>query len=37
MIQPFSEHVMPLWPSMLAFLILGGLGIWLWSLSGRRD
>ena len=32
-----AGHVMPLWPSMLAFLILGGLGIWLWSLSCRHD
>ena len=29
-----AGHVMPLWPSMLAFLILGGLGTWLWSLAG---
>ena len=32
-----AGHVMPLWPSMLALLLLGGLGIWLWSLSCRRD
>ena len=31
-----AGHVMPLWPSMLAFLILGGLGTWLWPLSCRH-
>jgi len=24
---------MPLWPSVLALVILGGLSIWLWKLS----
>ena len=23
----------PLWPSALAFLVLGGLSLWLWKLS----
>lgn len=35
-IQPdviVAGHQMPLWPSVLAFLIFGGLGIWLWNLS----
>ena len=35
-IQPeviVAGHQMPLWPSVLAFLIFGGLSIWLWNLS----
>jgi hypothetical protein len=24
---------MPLWPSVLALVVLGGLSIWLWKLS----
>jgi hypothetical protein len=35
-IQPevlVAGHQMPLWPSVLAFVILGGLSIWLWKLS----
>ena len=34
-IQPeviVAGHHMPLWPSVLAFLIFGGLSIWLWNL-----
>lgn len=27
---------MPLWPSVLAFLILGSLSLWLWSLARVR-
>jgi hypothetical protein len=27
-----SGHLMPLWPSALAFVILGGLSFWLWKL-----
>ena len=28
-----AGHRMPLWPSVLAFLILGGLSRWLWKLA----
>jgi hypothetical protein len=28
-----AGHHVPLWPSALAFLILGGLSLWLWNLS----
>ena len=28
-----AGHVMPLWPSLLAFPVLGGLGVWLWKLA----
>jgi hypothetical protein len=28
-----AGHMMPLWPSVLAFVILGGLSFWMWSLS----
>jgi len=28
-------YLIPLWPSALAFVILGGLSLWLWKL-GRR-
>ena len=24
---------MPLWPSLLAFIILGGLSLWMWKLA----
>jgi len=26
-------HLMPLWPSVLAFPFLGGLSLWMWILS----
>ena len=26
-------HLMPLWPSILAFPILGGLSVWMWVIS----
>jgi hypothetical protein len=29
-----AGHLMPLWPSMVAFLIIGGLSLWMWKLSG---
>jgi hypothetical protein len=35
-IQPevlVAGHRMPLWPSVLALVILGGLSLWLWKLS----
>ena len=30
-----SGQMVPVWPSALAFLILLGLAIWLWKLSGK--
>lgn len=31
-----AGHLLPLWPSALAVVILGGLSIWLWKLACRR-
>ena len=31
-----AGYQMPLWPSAFAFVLLGGLSIWLWKL-GRRS
>jgi hypothetical protein len=28
-----AGHSMPLWPSMLAFIILSGLSLWMWQLA----
>ena len=28
-----AGHLMPLWPSALALVILGGLSFWLWKLA----
>lgn len=28
-----AGHEVPLWPSLLAAVILGGLSLWLWKLS----
>ncbi len=28
-----AGHQMPLWPSALALVILGGLSVWLWKVS----
>ncbi|MDD2769782.1 MAG: hypothetical protein PHT19_13690 [Methylococcus sp.] len=28
-----AGHQMPIWPSVLATVILGGLSFWLWNLS----
>jgi hypothetical protein len=28
-----AGYLIPLWPSALAFVILGGLSLWLWKLS----
>ena len=28
-----AGHQMPLWPSALALVILGGLSIWMWKLA----
>jgi hypothetical protein len=36
LIQPevlVAGNRLPLWPSALAFAVLGGLSIWLWKLS----
>lgn len=33
-----AGHLMPLWPSVLAFIVLSGLSLWMWKLtraSGR--
>jgi len=28
-----AGHLVPLWPSALAVVILGGLSLWMWKLS----
>jgi hypothetical protein len=28
-----AGYSMPLWPSVLAFVILGGLSVWMWKLA----
>ncbi|WP_411728303.1 hypothetical protein [Methyloglobulus sp.] len=28
-----AGYTMPLWPSVLAFVILGGLSLWMWKLT----
>ncbi|HZO55605.1 MAG TPA: hypothetical protein VFB63_23045 [Bryobacteraceae bacterium] len=28
-----AGHSMPLWPSVLALIILGGLSVWMWKLA----
>ena len=28
-----AGHLMPLWPSALAFVVLGALCLWLWNLA----
>jgi hypothetical protein len=30
-----AGHPLPLWPSVLAFIVLGGLSLWLWTLARR--
>ena len=30
-----AGHQVPLWPSALAFAILGALSLWMWKLSRR--
>jgi hypothetical protein len=32
-----GTHRFPLWPSVIAVLILGGLAIWLWKVSYASD
>jgi hypothetical protein len=29
-----AGHTLPLWPSVLACVILGGLSLWMWKLAG---
>ena len=31
-----AGHLIPLWPSVLAVLILASLGFWLWRLAGKQ-
>ncbi len=31
-----AGHLMPLWPSALVLVILGGLSLWLWKLSSSQ-
>jgi hypothetical protein len=36
LIQPevlVAGHLMPLWPSVVAFVVLAALSIWLWTLA----
>ena len=28
-----AGYPMPLWPSVLAFIVLGGLSLWMWNLA----
>jgi hypothetical protein len=30
-----AGHSMPLWPSVLAFVVLGGLSFWIWKLARK--
>ena len=30
-----AGHALPLWPSVLAVFILGGLSLWMWKLARR--
>ena len=30
-----AGHPMPLWPSALALIVLGGLSLWMWKLARR--
>ena len=32
-----AGHLMPLWPSTLAFVVLGGLSVWMWTLIHGRN
>jgi hypothetical protein len=32
-----AGHTMLLWPSALAFVILGGLSLWMWKLARRPN
>jgi tellurite resistance protein TehA-like permease len=31
-----AGHVMPLWPSVLAVILLGSLCVWMWDLGRRK-
>ncbi len=28
-----AGHSLPLWPSVVAFIVLGGLSLWMWRLT----
>jgi len=28
-----AGHLMPLWPSVIAVIVAGGLSVWMWKLS----
>ena len=30
-----NDYALPLWPSAFAFIIAGGLSLWMWQLSRR--
>ena len=30
-----AGHAFPLWPSVLAVVVMGGLSLWMWRLAGR--
>jgi len=30
-----ADSPMPLWPSVLAFIIMGALSLWMWNLTRR--
>jgi hypothetical protein len=30
-----AGHELPLWPSLLSFVILGGLSLWMWKLANN--
>jgi hypothetical protein len=32
-----AGHLLPLWPSVLAFLVMGSLSLWMWTLSCRSN
>ena len=32
-----AGHLMPLWPSILAAIVLGALCLWLWNIESGRD
>jgi hypothetical protein len=32
-----AGHTMPLWPSVLALVILSGLSVWMWQLARERS
>ncbi len=32
-----AGHLIPLWPSVLAFIILSGLSLWMWKLARASE